>query len=266
MSIARDPCKRLCRSSLTLDGTDFTLTVSPHDCANVYLPLALALIDQSENRNVGPLMVGIAGPPGSGKSATSAILSALINDCISDRPDDRALVIPLDGFHYPNAWLDSHTGEDHWGNDVALRTVKGWHTTFDSYRALSLLNRARSGEVVRFPVYSRDIHEPVDDALEVRHTHDIIIVEGNYLYMDTTPWDRIREVFDVRVFVTVEFAVLERQITERHMRGRSSAEEAEDRIRRVDRPNMEAVLPTVKHAHYVIAGERGGLTLSDLHG
>jgi pantothenate kinase len=57
-------------------------------------------------------LLGIAGPPGAGKSTLAAALSEALAE---RRGDGCAVVAPLDGFHLPNRELDAR----------GLRAVKG---------------------------------------------------------------------------------------------------------------------------------------------
>jgi len=252
---ARD---RLLARHLVIDGTDHALEIRPEDADAVYLPLARRIAMLVENVAGQRLMIGIAGPPGAGKTVTAAILAAALEE-IGARP----AIIPLDGFHYPNAYLRAHDGPDHAGTLRPLASLKGWHVTFDAPRALDMLRRVRAGEDVRLPVYSRALHDPVEGALALGREHRIALVEGNYLFLDVDPWSEIRALFDVRIFVTAQADVLVAQIAERHLRGGKTREAALRWIERVDRPNMDAVLPTERFAHAVISGCRGSLVMRD---
>jgi pantothenate kinase len=256
-------CRRLAARRLTLDGTDFAPDIHLADIENVFLPLAerLALCCAGGNSDARPrrrCMVGVAGPPGAGKSVTTTILAAALDE--TDH-DVHPLVVPLDGFHYPNAHLSAHQGLDHQGRLRCLRDLKGWHVTYDAVGALEALRSARNGERIGLPVYSRVLHEPVANALRVEESHNMVLVEGNYLLFDVDPWDRIRSLFDMAIFVTAPEDVLIAQTTERHLRGGKSPEQARAQLERVDVPNMHAVLPTIRHADLVVSGRHGRLAL-----
>ena len=161
-------------------------------------------------------------------------------------------VVPLDGFHFSNDYLDAHTAVDR-DRAGTLRSFKGRPCSFDGSKALASLKLVKNGGEATLPVYSRTLHNPVPGGLRVRREHRIILVEGNFLFLDETPWSEMRELFDLRVFVTERRELLHRRLVERHTRGGSTAEEAERRIIRVDAVNVEEVSGSERRADVVIS-------------
>ena len=211
-----------------------------------YLPLALRLLFRTEA--LPRLMVGIAGPPGSGKTAFSAILSALINSLSREK---RGLLVGLDGWHYPNEYLATHTlARD--GQTTPLSSLKGSPESFDAEAAFTCLRAIRLGQEVRFPIYSRKLHAPLAEAGAVLATHKIILVEGNYLLLDEEPWSKFRQLFDVRIFLQIDPTVLETGLAERHQRGGKPPEAVERQIQQVDLPNARRVLRGSSGAQIVV--------------
>lgn len=244
---------------LSLDGTSFSLSIDPHDAEYVYLPLARRIAHDATRLASRRYLCGLAGPPGAGKSASATILAAAI-DAVA--PELHATVIPLDGFHYSNRYLESTDDDIPHRGRVNLRTIKGHWATFDATRLLRELRLVAEGVSIRLPTYSRELHEPVEDSLSITSECRVAIVEGNYLYLDREPWASIRDLFDERLFIVAPRSVLESQLTERHMRGGRTKDEAIRQIQAVDIPNMEEVFATAHHANTVIRGARGELTLT----
>ncbi|MDH7485699.1 MAG: nucleoside/nucleotide kinase family protein [Anaerolineae bacterium] len=238
--------ERLTSSPLYLDQTDARLGVEREQVERFYLPLALTLLSQS--RSVSRLMVAVAGPPGSGKTAFATILVAVINAAAGE---EVAVLVGLDGWHYPNDYLESHALERD-GERMALRSIKGAPETFDAAAAYDCLAEMRQGGQVSFPVYSRRRHEPVPGGGMVTASHRIVVVEGNYLLLDEEPWRRFRGLFDVRVFISASLHTLVEGLRERHRRGGKSAEVTEQHMQRVDLPNIERVLPSAARAHLLV--------------
>ena len=238
--------ERLACSPLYLDQTDARLEVDRDQVERFYHPLAAALLSQS--RSVPRLMVAVAGPPGSGKTAFATILVAVIN---AEADDDSAVLVGLDGWHYPNGYLETHfVGRD--GQRIVLRSIKGAPETFDAAAAYDCLAEMRLGGRVSFPVYSRRLHEPVPAGGTVVPSHRIVVVEGNYLLLDEEPWLRFHELFDVRVFISAGLDTLLEGLRERHLRGGKPAEGTEQHMRRVDVPNIGRVVNSAAQAQVLV--------------
>ncbi|MCX8572374.1 MULTISPECIES: nucleoside triphosphate hydrolase [Hyphomicrobiales] len=171
-------------------------------------------------------VVGIAGPPGSGKST----LSAALHDVL---PDGAAAVVPMDGFHFDDSVLDRR----------GLRTRKGAPETFDFAGFEVLLRRLKAAEPdVAIPVFDRSIELSRAAADVVSADVKFILVEGNYLLLDEDPWQRLAPLFDFTIFVNSPREELERRLVERwREHGRSDAD-ARNWIDTNDMPNIDRVL------------------------
>lgn len=148
-------------------------------------------------------VIGIAGPPGSGKSTFADRLAALLG----------AAVAPMDGFHLPNAELERRD----------LRERKGAPETFDKDGFVDALRRLRGGEPVAWPIYDRSVHEPVDGPLI---TSEIVVTEGNYLLH----WPEVRPLLDVCWFLSVPDTELRERLLGRHVSTGRSTDEARLKI------------------------------------
>jgi pantothenate kinase len=237
--------EHLARSSLFLDQTDVPLEVDRSQVEQFYHPLATGLLSQS--RSVPRLMVAVAGPPGSGKTAFATMLVAVIN---AETGANEAALVGLDGWHYPNDYLATHSVERD-GKRIALQSVKGAPETFDAASAYGCLSAIRRGGQVSFPVYSRRLHEPVPAGGTIESSHRIVVVEGNYLLLDEDPWNRFRQLFDARVFISATLETLIDGLRERHLRGGKTVAATERNIREVDLPNAIRVGPSVVRAQVV---------------
>lgn len=228
--------ERLSRLSLYLDGTDKTLEMDRSQVEQFYLPLAERSISCLANRS--RLLIGVAGPPGCGKSAFSTLLAAVIN---AQAGQELACVVGMDGWHFPNSFLTSHSIERE-GKPVSLRSIKGAPETFDVQALLRCLAAIREGGAVSYPVYSRRLHEAQPEGGQVREEHQIVIVEGNYLFLDEAPWNVIRSMFDVQIFLKASLEAIQASLMERHLRGGKSLDFVDRHIYEVDLPNAQRVL------------------------
>src|SRR6187431_947827 len=99
------------------------------------------------------LLLGISGGPGSGKSTLAARLASELAAA-----GVVTVVVPMDGFHLPDAVLEAR----------GLAAVKGAPATFDRVAFEDLLVRLRdTTATVTVPAYSREAHAVVSDAIDV---------------------------------------------------------------------------------------------------
>lgn len=181
-------------------------------------------------------VVGIAGPPASGKSTYAAELAGLF-------PAGSSVVVPMDGFHYDNAVLDR----------LGLRNRKGAPETFDFGGFASLLRRIREREPdIAIPIFDRSMELSRNAASIISADTKFILVEGNYLLLDEEPWRALEPLFDFTIFVDVAREELERRLVERWRKyGRSDAA-ARAWIEGNDMPNVDRVQRARRNADLVV--------------
>lgn len=185
-------------------------------------------------------LVGVAGIPGAGKSTLARHLKDAIGH-IAQRPEIAA-VVPLDGFHRTNDEL-AHLG---------LTERKGSPESFRVQTFYAKLHELkRGGAPVTLPIYSRELHEPIPEAIEVRPEHAILIVEGNYILCDFGPWRAIASLFHLKVYVETRPEQARQWVIERHVRGGLSHREAVEKYERNDKPNGELIASAKSHADVV---------------
>ncbi len=146
-------------------------------------------------------MVGIAGPPASGKSTFAEHVRDALSAC-----GDTAIVVPMDGFHFDDAVLLAR----------GHRQRKGAPHTFDVLGFEVLLKRIKAREPdIAIPVFDRTQELSRAAAAIVTDEAKFIIVEGNYLLLKQKPWDRLKPLFDFTVYLSAPIAELERRLTQR---------------------------------------------------
>jgi pantothenate kinase len=144
------------------------------------------------------LMVAVAGPPGSGKSTLAASLVTALKSA-----GESAVVVPMDGFHFDDIVLNAR----------GHRSRKGAPWTFDVAGLEVLLKRVRAREPdIAIPVFDRHLEASRNAADIVNATDTFIVVEGNYLLLNETPWDRLKALFDVTVFLDVPLTTIEQRL------------------------------------------------------
>lgn len=181
--------------------------------------------------------LGVAGPPGVGKSYTATRVAETLNAA-----GVSAAVLPMDGFHLSNRQLER----------LGLRASKGAPETFDVAGFVALVERIAAGpsEPVYCPDYDRELHEPIAGRIRVEPGTQIIVTEGNYLLFDGA-WSAVRERFDGSWYLEAPAALREQRLIARHSRGRTAAE-AREWVRTVDGPNAELIATTRDRADLII--------------
>ena len=183
-------------------------------------------------------IVFLAAPPGAGKSTLAAVLERLAQ---SQPGMPRVQAVGMDGFHHTNAHLDRHTLDCPDGKPVSLRSIKGAPETFDVEGLARALHETRvSSDPVQWPAYSRVAHDVVADGPIV--SAPIVIVEGNYLLFDESPWRDLAELCDLSIFVEAGEAMLRERLVARKVRGGLSRTEAERFFEQSDGKNARRVL------------------------
>lgn len=202
---------------------------------------ALAKLLADRAKGGGRVIAALAGPPGSGKSTVADKLAEVLN---ASQPG-LAAVLPMDGYHYDDLHLVP----------AGLRPRKGAPETFDVggfYHTLHRL-RARDEEFVAVPVFDRDIEIARAGARMIAADVPVIIVEGNYLLLDTPPWSRLRPMFDVAVLVDVPEPVLRDRLTARWQHYNLTEDEIAWKLDGNDLPNGRFVMTTSRNEDFRLA-------------
>ena len=226
----------LCQNHLTLDQTSTPLEIDRYEVEHFYYPLALRL--NKVGRNKKRVLVAVAGPPGSGKTAFATLLVAVIN---AELQSKEAVLIQQDGWHFPNEYLDSHTIQRE-GKEISLRQIKGSPETYDTEAAFTFLKSIKEGKEMDYPVYSRQLHDPIPHSGCVTAKHRIVILEGNYWLLQEHPWRRFQVLFDVRILLAAPCEKLMEGLLQRHLRGGKTLEVSKRQIANVDLPNIKRVV------------------------
>lgn len=172
-------------------------------------------------------LVGIAGPPGGGKSTLADALFDRLTQ-VGEAP----AVLPMDGFHLDNRLLIER----------GLLSRKGAPETFDVRGLRDILRAVRAGGEVLIPVFDRDRELAICAARCIAPEDRIILVEGNYVLLDREPWRDIASLFDLKVMVAPTEEELERRLVARWVHYRLSPDEIQAKLHDNDLPNGRLVL------------------------
>ncbi|WP_159848624.1 nucleoside/nucleotide kinase family protein [Nocardia sp. CY41] len=190
-------------------------------------------------------VLGIAGPPAAGKSTLAQNLAAAMTAAQAIPAE----IAPMDGFHKTSAELDA----------VGARHRKGQPDTFDVAGFVARLKQLREaplGERVSWPIYDRGLHDPVPDAITFAQQR-VAVVEGNYLLLDQPGWSEVRSHLDEVWYLDAEEGVIERRLTDRHLLGGKTSEQARMKIVDSDMPNARLIAGTRDRADMVLRETAG---------
>ena len=171
----------------------------------------------------GRKLIAIAGAPGSGKSTLAEDLAHQLGPT--------AAVMPMDGFHLDNDTLHA----------MELFHRKGAPETFDADGFVALIKRLRGEDTVPYPTFDRDADRTVPDGGQINETTRVVLIEGNYLLLNQSPWDSLAGLFDMTVRLVVDHETLAARLITRWIDHGLSPANARDRALGNDMVNVRYV-------------------------
>lgn len=158
------------------------------------------------------VILGITGAPGAGKST-------LAHRLVDKLGPERAVLVPMDGFHLANAVLRA----------ACLRQMKGAIETFDDAGYAHLMQRIRDqqpGEVIYAPAFDRSLEEPIAGSIVVTSNIPLVVTEGNYLLAESGSWPLARSCLTESWFIDPKPEDRHRWLIARHEGYGKSREDA----------------------------------------
>lgn len=199
------------------------ITVSSSN-TNALVQRSLDLLEKSSSSQV---FIGIAGGPGSGKSTLAESVCKAVNE---ECGQDAAIVIPMDGYHFSKSRLEEMgkkelvIGDTMAGNGGTTTTFqdlmsrRGAPWTFDSEALIRDLQQAKQHQQGSFPIYSREISDPVPNGVFLTPSQKIIYCEGNYLLsFDNANWKPLENIWDETWYILVPEEVVKERLINRHL-------------------------------------------------
>lgn len=159
------------------------------------------------------LLVGVAGPPGAGKSTCAGMLSEL-----GLRPRKGA----------PETF------------------------EFGGFRHMLVRLKRNEEAEIAVPVFDRDLEISRAGARLIPRDITLLIVEGNYLLLDRKPWSGLAPLFDATVNIRVLEAALRQRLFARWERHGIPTDEIPAKVEANDLPNGVLVLARSLRADFVL--------------
>lgn len=212
------------------DNTQQVLSLTPEAALAFLVRQARAL--PIDRRTV----LGLAGGPGTGKSTLALqLVEALGAD---------AAYVPMDGFHMLQAKLEA----------LGTAADKGAPHTFEGEAFAVFISTLKiASGPVSGPGYSRAIEDVVQNAFIIAAKARILVVEGNYLLLPDPPWQGVKPLLDLSVFIDVPRDKVRSRLLHRHAEhGLFSEARNREHVERVDLCNYDLVQRSRPRADIVI--------------
>lgn len=148
------------------------------------------------------VLIGVVGKPGAGKSTVTEKLKELL-------PAKEARVLSQDGYHLSNSQLQ----------ELGRANRKGAPDTFDPRSFTELLKRVSQDSLndIYFPIFHREIEESIAAEGVITPETKIVLVEGNYLLLDSHGWEGVATYLDEVWYLKIDDELRLKRLVARHI-------------------------------------------------
>ncbi|WP_197744913.1 kinase [Candidatus Nitrosacidococcus tergens] len=166
---------RLLRLNSTILAKHDQLQIPPLETLwQVYLPIAIWIIEQQGELGKKPLVLGLSGAQGSGKSTLSRLLEFILTTYFHQK----VATLSLDDFYFSHAKRQQLAQRVH--PLFVTRGVPGTHDTMLAIKILQSLKSANADSITQFPKFDKKLDDrlPDTEGIIFQGQPDIIIFEG----------------------------------------------------------------------------------------
>ncbi len=234
-----------------INGLDIRADFSEETINSILVPL-LTTLAEIHSKKHDRVIAMLAAPPGAGKSTLVSFLEHIAASVV---PDKKIQAIGMDGFHRRQEYLLSHNVTIN-GKEFSMVKIKGAPITFDLDKLLGKLEELKDNPACKWPLYDRLLHNPVADKITV--DGDIILLEGNYLLLDTKGWSDLSSFADYTISLSSNEALLRNRLIERRIACGHPKEESADFVDFSDMANVRLCLEHSKKADLMLRVNENG--------
>lgn len=180
-----------------------------------------------------PVLIGITGGSGSGKSTVSKeIIKKFSDDCMA--------TLEMDSYY---------KDQSHLTFEERIKTNYDHPDAFDTQLLVEHLKALTSGQAIEKPIYDFELHTRKEETIKVE-PREIIIVEGILVLQELI----LREILDIKIFVDTDPDVrfIRRLVRDIDERGRSQESVIEQYLNVVRPMHMQFIEPTKRYADLII--------------
>ena len=202
-----------------------------------YNQLLLSVTDHIDNNDKNRYFIALSGPPASGKSTISENLAKDLS-----AKGYNSSILQMDGFHYDDLIL----------KEKKLLSKKGAPETFDVMGLINFVSRLHKEDEVVIPIFDRSLELSRSSAVIISKNTKVIIVEGNYVLLNSYPWSELHKFFNTTVMINCEKKILEKRLIERWENFNLPKKEIDEKVYKNDLPNGVNVLKNSIGAEYIL--------------
>ena len=203
----------------------------------IYDQLLISITERIDNDDKNRYFIALSGPPASGKSTIS---QKLANDLSAK--EYNSSILQMDGFHYDDLIL----------KEKKLLLKKGAPETFDVMGLINFVSRLQKEDEVVIPIFDRSLELSRSSAVIISKNTKVIIVEGNYILLNSYPWCELHKFFNTTVMINCEKKILEKRLIERWKNFNLPKDEIDEKVYKNDLPNGVNVLKNSIKADYIL--------------
>ncbi|MGH4119726.1 uridine kinase [Clostridium sp.] len=180
-----------------------------------------------------PILIGIAGGTGSGKSTVAReIYKHFDSTCIA--------MIEQDSYYKDQSNLSY---------EERIKTNYDHPDAFDTSLLVQQLNLLLEGQTVKKPIYNFEIHNRIEET-QIVQSREIIIVEGILILQEKI----LRDMLDIKIYVDTDADVrfIRRLVRDINERGRTTESVINQYLKVVKPMHEQFTEPTKRHADIII--------------